>query len=209
MQKIELRKKIRKEIENIPEEKKLLESQKCFSNLRSMDFFSDTDIVFSYNAMKNEIDSSPLNENILKEKQLLLPRVIPGTSDMDFFFLQKDKPLENQLERNPENQYEINEPFLIEENRFDFDKTDITGKKILVIVPGVAFTKEGDRLGHGKGFYDVYLKALKKCCNEKKAKLILCGMSYDCQVVEEIPYEEHDVRMDYVICAGGIFFCLL
>ncbi|WP_294430650.1 5-formyltetrahydrofolate cyclo-ligase [uncultured Treponema sp.] len=64
-----------------------------------------------------------------------------------------------------------------------------------VIVPGVAFTKGGKRLGHGKGFYDIYINRLRQA----GIKPNLCGICLPCQLVEELPTEEHDILMDEVL----------
>jgi 5-formyltetrahydrofolate cyclo-ligase len=60
----------------------------------------------------------------------------------------------------------------------------------LVLVPGMAFDAQGRRLGRGKGFYDQLLTVVSG------AK---CGVSFDEQILPEIPVEPHDVLMDYVV----------
>lgn len=60
----------------------------------------------------------------------------------------------------------------------------------LAIIPGMAFTKKGHRLGRGKGFYDRLLP---------KIKCPLLGLAFPFQIVDTIPCEEHDVLMSYVI----------
>jgi 5-formyltetrahydrofolate cyclo-ligase len=62
----------------------------------------------------------------------------------------------------------------------------------LFVVPGVVFDLVGNRGGYGKGYYDRLLHA---CCD----KSLLLGVCYDFQVVENIEFEPHDVRMDMVI----------
>ena len=59
----------------------------------------------------------------------------------------------------------------------------------LILVPGVAFDLHGHRLGRGKGFYDRILSA---------ASGIKCGVAYDFQVLESIPTEAHDAKMDFI-----------
>jgi 5-formyltetrahydrofolate cyclo-ligase len=60
----------------------------------------------------------------------------------------------------------------------------------LILVPGVAFDLHGGRLGRGKGYYDRLLKELRGTT---------CGVAFDQQVVEAIPVEPHDVRLDHVL----------
>ena len=62
----------------------------------------------------------------------------------------------------------------------------------VVLVPGVAFTKSGARMGRGKGFYDKYL-------SQKEFRGLKIGVCYNEQIVDELPVEPHDVRMDSVI----------
>lgn len=61
----------------------------------------------------------------------------------------------------------------------------------LVIVPGVAFTAAGARLGRGRGYYDRYL------CGEG-VRAVKVGVCYRHQLVGELPVEPHDVFMDYI-----------
>lgn len=65
----------------------------------------------------------------------------------------------------------------------------------LVVVPGVAFSREGDRMGYGKGFYDRLLPKLQ-------AKKI--GLAFDFQLFDSIPTEDHDEKMDIIITPKGI-----
>ena len=59
----------------------------------------------------------------------------------------------------------------------------------LILVPGMAFDLSGNRLGRGRGFYDRILSA---------ASGIKCGVAYDFQLLEKIPAELHDAKVDFV-----------
>ena len=59
-----------------------------------------------------------------------------------------------------------------------------------MVIPAVAFDRRGNRLGRGKGFYDRLLQS---------TTATKIGVGYDFQLFEEIPVEEHDVPMDFVI----------
>jgi 5-formyltetrahydrofolate cyclo-ligase len=60
----------------------------------------------------------------------------------------------------------------------------------LVVVPGIAFDRQGRRLGFGGGYYDRFLSLTQ-------APKI--GLSYDCTLLDEVPVEPHDARVDIVI----------
>jgi 5-formyltetrahydrofolate cyclo-ligase len=62
----------------------------------------------------------------------------------------------------------------------------------LVIVPGVAFDTECGRLGLGGGFYDAFLPTLP-------ADTVAVALAFDEQMVDSVPCEEHDARVDYVV----------
>jgi 5-formyltetrahydrofolate cyclo-ligase len=60
----------------------------------------------------------------------------------------------------------------------------------LVLVPGLAFDLSGNRLGRGRGFYDRLLE---------KTSGIKCGVGYDFQLLENIPAEPHDAKVDFIV----------
>ena len=60
------------------------------------------------------------------------------------------------------------------------------------IIPGVAFDVAGNRLGYGKGFYDRLLLNLSEDC-------LTVGISYQCQIFDSIPTEDHDISLDLVL----------
>ncbi len=68
----------------------------------------------------------------------------------------------------------------------------------LVIVPGVAFSKNGARVGFGKGCYDRFLK-------KTKAKKV--GVCYELQLFDSIPEDKNDIRMDYIVTEKGMIKC--
>ena len=69
----------------------------------------------------------------------------------------------------------------------------------MVVVPGVSFDREGNRLGLGAGYYDRFLS--------EATQSVLVGMTYEFQIIDKIPNEEHDVKMHCLISETGIMFC--
>ncbi len=67
----------------------------------------------------------------------------------------------------------------------------------LVIVPGVAFDHDGGRLGFGKGCYDGFLGRISA---------YKIGLCYDLQLLDALPTEEHDVRMDAVVTEREVIY---
>lgn len=62
----------------------------------------------------------------------------------------------------------------------------------LMLVPGIAFDRRGNRLGQGGGFYDRFLPYLS-------ADSMTIGIAFDEQVVDEVPHEATDCRVDYIV----------
>ncbi|MBX2841160.1 MAG: 5-formyltetrahydrofolate cyclo-ligase [Flammeovirgaceae bacterium] len=65
------------------------------------------------------------------------------------------------------------------------------GEIDLIIIPGLGFDKKNNRLGFGAGYYDKFLQS--------QPKAIKMGIAYPFQVLEKIPSEPHDIKMDLVI----------
>jgi len=63
---------------------------------------------------------------------------------------------------------------------------------ILTIVPGVAFDPQGDRLGRGRGFYDIFLA-------RHSPALCCVGICLDSAILGRVPVESHDIRMEWVV----------
>lgn len=69
----------------------------------------------------------------------------------------------------------------------------------IVLVPGRAFDRNNNRLGRGNGGYDKWIETHKK----DYPNTTLIGVGFECQLVHEIPMEEHDQKMDQVVTARG------
>jgi 5-formyltetrahydrofolate cyclo-ligase len=68
----------------------------------------------------------------------------------------------------------------------------------MVLVPGLAFDREGNRLGHGAGHYDRMLAG---------GSALRVGVAFDLQMVERIPARDGDVAMDWIVTEKGLFPC--
>ncbi len=68
----------------------------------------------------------------------------------------------------------------------------------LVLVPGVAFDRLGGRLGHGAGYYDRFFQKISPCCT-------LVGLAFEMQIVDSVPLEPHDRRMNYIVTPQKIY----
>ncbi|KAJ2686083.1 hypothetical protein IWW39_003863 [Coemansia spiralis] len=65
-----------------------------------------------------------------------------------------------------------------------------------ILVPGVAFDKSGSRCGHGKGYYDRYLR--------QAANAVTCAICLSEQLVDHVPISEHDLKPHILVTPQGI-----
>ena len=133
-------------------------------------------IVGGYYPYNYEIDAIKILRELEKQKyQISLPK-IKKNSQMDFFCWSLKDPLSV-------NSYGIPEP---------------TSNRIIIpgilLVPLVAFDKNHNRIGYGGGFYDRYLKKIRKM-----RKIITVGLAYSFQKVKEIPTNQHDIKLDFIV----------
>lgn len=136
--------------------------------------------VAMYWACDGEIDLAPLMRLAWRRrKQVFLPRLQRG-GGMSFAELRPGKKMLR-------NHYGIPEP------AFNAPELKV-GKLDLVLAPLVAFTREGERLGMGGGYYDRALVG---------SQAHLVGVAHSCQQVERLPGDPWDVAMALVITEKG------
>lgn len=197
MTKAELRKEMKTALAGLDPVGKSFESMsKCVAVIQS-EIFTKVKCIFGFMPMNDEVDVLPvLRAALQQEKKVLIPRIIDGTSDMEFYFLTAEPNSQTEV-----NKWGIPEPKTeLEKCDLDCLLADLRGDEILVLVPGLAFGKDNSRLGRGKGFYDRFLSELKKkTAAQDKERPWICGICYSAQIVESVPVDENDVRMDVVL----------
>ncbi|MBN2478300.1 5-formyltetrahydrofolate cyclo-ligase [Candidatus Micrarchaeota archaeon] len=173
MEKAELRKIMKEKlhtqsIEDIKKKSGLIEKK-----LFSLNEFLSAKTVALYISKFYEVDTFFILKNIPKEKKTAVP-VMSGER-MKFAEF-------TGLTNLARGKFGVFEP---KKRRYTEDKFD------LIVIPGIAYDFNRHRLGHGKGFYDRFLKN-----HEESFKV---GLAFDFQIVREIPCEPHDIHMDMVI----------
>jgi len=172
MEKKELRAQMKALKKQHSKEQLMEQSEKIMARLEQHPDFVKASKIMLYNALPDEVQTLAFIEKWHLSKQIILPTVvgddiIPVEYAKDTSFVVGDF---NILEPQ-------NEPY-----RGDFE---------LIVVPGVAFDRKGNRLGRGKGYYDRFLS------QHLDVKRI--GICFDFQLVDEVPAEPFDIRMDEVI----------
>ncbi len=172
--KSQIRRQIRNLKNNITFEEKLLRSAKIFDKLEQTPVFKNSNCVLFYWAMQDEVQTQDFILKYADKKQIILPSV-----KNDILVLKQYKGVDSLMIGE---KYGIQEPD--GEDFTDFDKID------LAIIPGIAFDKENNRMGRGKAYYDGLLPKLIAY------KIAVC---FDFQLIDAVPTDEHDVKMDEII----------
>ncbi|PRP86197.1 hypothetical protein PROFUN_05713 [Planoprotostelium fungivorum] len=161
--------------------------------------FQKSKSVAVYLNMPREASTMMLIDNALSSgKKLFLPRTsIDGTMKMLRIYSRKDL---SELPKTEYKHFTLIEPDLLYEGEKREDASDSGTSLDLIIVPGLGFDVKGGRLGRGKGFYDRFIQDLiENCERQEKPRPHLLGLCFSQQLVEEIPTEDHDQRMDEIV----------
>lgn len=77
---------------------------------------------------------------------------------------------------------------------YDYFNDNVNSPGSFMLMPGVVFDKGGHRIGYGGGFYDRYL------CDKPKLLARSAAVCYDFQMIDSLPFEEHDIICNKIIC---------
>ena len=153
-------------------EERTAQSALILSQLEKMTVFQEAKTVLLYYPKNNEVDVLPLFKRYKRDKVLLLP--VTHRRGMTA------NPYEGN-DKMHRGKVGIPEP----------TTPPYEGEIDLIIVPAVAFDKQGNRLGRGGGYYDRFLK--------KQSHATFIGVGYDFQLVDEVPVRKHDQKMHRII----------
>ena len=137
----------------------------------NLDIYQKAKVIALYNSLKDEVDTKYLISESLENKIVLLPRII---NDKIIFISINNKTTYTKSNLG------IMEPI----------GDEYLGNIDLVIVPGISFDKNFNRLGFGMGYYDKYLS---------KNDIYKIGLCYQKQIVDFVPNNELDIKMDMVV----------
>ena len=143
----------------------------------------ENEYIGTYISFRDELDTKKLNQYLLeRELNLALPAIDFQTKEINFFMYHKNTEL-------IENKFSILEPK---------NKDKVIFPKI-ILIPLLGYSKSGFRLGYGGGYYDKYLS--KNDIGDVKK----IGIAFSFQEVEEIPVEDHDERLDWILTEKHLY----
>lgn len=172
--------KIRTKINN-----KIEKSDIIFNKIIMMEEYNNAKVIAIYKNLASEVDTSKLIEySILNNRIVVLPRV----KDNDLYFY-KISSLNDKFEKS---KFGVEEPLDDKNNLINPDMID------LIIIPGICFDKDRNRLGFGKGYYDRFLE------NKNIKSIAIC---FDKQILKyrKIPITNTDIKVDKIVTERSIY----
>jgi 5-formyltetrahydrofolate cyclo-ligase len=173
--------------EQLPVEKRVAHNAMVTENLLNLPEYQQAETVLGYMNFGSEYASELWIAQVLADgKRLVLPRVNRHTNHLDLYLIED---LDTQLAAGLWN---IREPVIQRcERLIDINEVEF------VLVPGIAFSRDGARLGYGGGFYDKLLAPLK--AEGKRLLPALVAAGFALQIVNQIPQEETDVKVQWLV----------
>jgi len=177
-QKRDVRRHLRAALSALSPEQRLRDSVAACALLRRQSLWHEAQRILFFAPLPGEVDVAPLLREALDAgKTAALPGYVTATGVYQAFVIS------HLTDDCAPGKYGIVEPApscpSIALNRLD-----------LVLAPGLGFDLTGHRLGRGQGFYDRLLA---------NTTAIKCGVAFDAQIVERLPAEAHDVRMNCLL----------
>ena len=172
--KAELRKQVLQEMKAISQEQKQAMDQALTDQFLKHPFYQEAKVIATYLSFPHEFQTQELIEQALKDgKKVLIPKTYPK-GRMDFVVYDPQQLVKTS--------------FGLLEPQGDLEVVDAS-QIDLIHVPGLAFTREGYRIGYGGGYYDRYLKHFPGHT---------LSTIYPCQVQQFMP-ENHDIPVQEVL----------
>ncbi|MBU6175481.1 MAG: 5-formyltetrahydrofolate cyclo-ligase, partial [Planctomycetes bacterium] len=150
--------------------------------------YAKAETVMFYVDVRDEVRTrQALPQALASGKRIVVPYCLDG--ELELFWLESMDELELGMYRILEPKAELRNVAAKKLQPTDLD---------LIMVPGVAFDRNGGRTGHGKGYYDKLLQHAKRTTP-------LVALAFECQMFDEIPAESHDIYMDKVITENAVY----
>lgn len=165
--------------DNLDAAKAAAMSKKICKRLFTVKEYRDAKSVFVYMAQGNEPDTSAIIESAVAEgKTVAVPVCLPDTRMLACRY---EPGMEMRL-----NEFGIYEPVELK---------SITSVDV-ALMPGLAFDESMHRLGRGAGYYDRWLKLY--------GGIFKIGLAFEEQIVDSVPYDNMDVKMDIIVTQSRI-----
>lgn len=177
----ELRRLIKSERQNI--KNKAQKDLLIIQNLFRLDEYKSAETVLCYMSLSDEVATDKIIvESIKNGKNVAVPYCVDSDGNMDFYYIKSFDDLKT-------GSFGVREPIIEKCKKVE------SFNGAVIILPGLCFDKNGNRLGYGKGYYDRFLQI---------HSLISVGLCYNSLIVENIPTDIYDKKADFIVCENGV-----
>ncbi len=181
MAKNALRKQIYALRDSLTPEEIAAKSEAVAGQLAKLPFYREAGTIMFFLSFRSEVDTlGMVRDNLGRGKRVLVPKSLPEERLLvpsQLLDLKKDLIMGH---------YNIPEPGPAALRPVEPEEID------LLIVPGVAFDLSGNRLGYGGGYYDRFFERLRPA-------VPLVALAFELQIVDRVPVEPWDRRMDWIV----------
>ncbi|MDR1596859.1 MAG: 5-formyltetrahydrofolate cyclo-ligase [Treponema sp.] len=195
----ELRKTLRKQLAELPPELFQDEGDRAAKFMAGFPAWKNASTVLLFLSAPGEIETAPLLDLAFKQgKKVFLPKV-EGEEARFFRITSAAGPWQTGA-------FGIREP-LIEGPELPEEfpsRSEWTENPVLMAVPGMAFDRQGNRMGHGKGCYDRFFAKLEGL----KIPHVKAALCLEQQMIKRVPTESWDKKMDAICTGTGLFVIL-
>ncbi len=172
---------------NLPETELTEKSKQIKKRLYKTEEFQQASTILFYVSYDNEVYTHDMIKETLSSGKNV---VVPITEKEKHCLILSKLNSWDDLECST---YSILEPKKNYIHEVSIDKID------LILVPGVVFDESGNRIGHGHGYYDSLLRKSKKALH--------IGLAFEVQIIDSIPAEDHDVKVNKIVTEERIINC--
>lgn len=186
MDKKTIREKVLKERKNLGHPARKEFSKEITKKLLNSNYYKSAKTIMCFISFSDEVNTRDFIERAIEDgKNIVVPITFPETHELKPSLLKNLKELEPGF-------YNILTP------KKEFQRF-IDPKEIdLVVTPGVAFRKDGYRVGYGGGYYDRFLSKIPNTTT-----IAIC---FSAQIVDDLPVDSYDIPVDYIYTEDNIIF---
>ncbi len=178
-----LRDELKRRRNGVNQQQLAANSQQIFQYLRDVHVYQQAASVFCFISYLSEVDTKPILQDLLDRNiRIAVPKIVDKTSMIAVPFTGWDDLKPDRLG--------IPTPCADTPDDGPFD---------LVITPGLGFSKQGGRLGYGRGYYDRWLAT-----HEVKQRIGIC---LEIQLLDDLPVEDTDVPLQLIVTESQVYNC--
>ncbi len=184
-----LRRELLRRRDAIPPEVRKVKDRSILERLLSLEEIKRAGLLFFFASFRSEVDTMEAVSRLLRDgRRIAFPKVERQARSLNLYEVKDIAELTKGCLGIPE------PSLLAEERMVDINSVDV------VIIPGAGFDAEGNRIGYGGGYYDRLLSSMTR-------DVPVIAPTYEEQVVESIPAEPHDMRVDMIVTDRRVIRC--